>query len=121
MHAAEIAQPDAVVGILVAAIVLLPESLSAIRAAARNRLQTSINLALGSSLASIALTIPAVATVAIASGEPLILGLGATNAIMLAMTFIVATMTLGAGRATILQGAIHLFLFALFLFLAVVP
>lgn len=121
IHAAKIAQPDAVVGIIVAAIVLLPESLSAIRAAARNRLQTSINLALGSSLASIALTIPAVATVAIASGEPLILGLGATNEIMLAMTFIVATMTLGAGRATILQGAIHLFIFALFLFLAVVP
>jgi len=102
-------------------LVLLPESWAAVRAAAANRVQTSINLALGSALASIGLTIPAVAAVSVLWGLPLALGLPAKEVILLALTSIVATLTLGGGRATVLQGAVHLALFAVFLFLAIVP
>lgn len=113
--------PDAVVGIAIAMLVLLPETWAALRAAAANRVQTSLNLALGSALASIGLTIPAVAAVSILMGLPLSLGLPAKEVVLLALTAIVGTLTLSGGRATVLQGAIHLTLFAVFLFLAVVP
>jgi Ca2+:H+ antiporter len=113
--------PAAVVGIAIAMLVLLPETSAALRAAAANRVQTSLNLALGSALASIGLTIPAVAAVSILLGLPLSLGLPAKEIVLLALTAIVGTLTLGSGRATVLQGAIHLALFAVFLFLAVVP
>jgi Ca2+:H+ antiporter len=112
--------PAGVVGIAIALLVLLPESWAALRAAAANRVQTSLNLALGSALASIGLTIPAVAAVSIFLGLRLELGLPAKE-IILALTASVATLTLGGGRATVLQGAVHLTLFAVFLFLAVVP
>ena len=113
--------PEAVVGILIAALVLLPEGVAAVRAARANRLQTSINLALGSALASIGLTIPAVAFVFIASGDPLILGLGAKEMVLLALTLLVSSVTLSTGRTTIMQGAVHLTIFGAFLFLSVVP
>lgn len=113
--------PAAVVGVVVAALVLLPESLAALRAARIDRLQTSLNLALGSALASIALTIPAVTAVSLWLGEPLILGLGGKEEALLALTFLVSALTLGIGRATVLQGAVHLVIFAAFLFLVVVP
>jgi Ca2+:H+ antiporter len=113
--------PAGVVGIAIALLVLLPESWAAVRAAAANRVQTSINLALGSALASIGLTIPVVAAVSVLLGLPLALGLPAKEVILLALTSIVATLTLGGGRATVLQGAVHLALFAVFLFLAIVP
>jgi Ca2+:H+ antiporter len=113
--------PPAVVGIAIALLVLLPETTAAVRAAARNRLQTSLNLALGSALASIGLTIPAVAAVSIGLGLQLSLGLPAKEIVLLALTVIVSTLTLGSGRATVLHGAVHLALFAVFLFLAVVP
>lgn len=113
--------PKAVVGILIATLVLLPESLAALRAARANRLQTSMNLALGSALASIGLTIPAVAGVSIGLGQPLSLGLGPKEAVLLALTLIVAVITLGTGRTTVLQGVVHLAIFAAFLFFAVVP
>jgi Ca2+:H+ antiporter len=119
VHAAE--APEGVVGITIALLVLLPESWAALRAAAANRVQTSINLALGSALASIGLTIPAVAAVSIFLGLRLELGLPPKEIILLALTAIVATLTLGGGRATVLQGAVHMTLFAVFLFLAVVP
>nr|WP_295663228.1 ionic transporter y4hA [Polymorphobacter sp.] len=121
MRAANVAEPAAAVGVVVAALVLLPEAVSAVRAARVNRLQTSVNLALGSALASIALTIPAVAAVALWTGQPLTLGLGDTGLVFLALTFVVTTLTLSSGRATILQGAIHLAILALFLFLVIVP
>ncbi len=121
MRAADVAQHTAAVGVIVAGLVLLPEAVSAIRAARINRLQTSVNLALGSALASIALTIPAVAVVALWTGQPLELGLGDTGLVFLALTFVVTTLTLGSGRATVLQGAVHLAILALFLFLVVVP
>jgi Ca2+:H+ antiporter len=113
--------PKAVVGIVIAALVLLPEGLAAVRAAHANRLQTSLNLALGSALASIGLTIPAVAVVSIAFAQPLQLGLGAMEEVLLALTLFISVITLGTGRTTVLQGIVHLVIFAVFLFLAVVP
>jgi Ca2+:H+ antiporter len=113
--------PVAVVGIAIALLVLLPETLAAVRAARRNRMQTSLNLALGSVLATIGLTIPVVGAVAIAIGIPLELGLPAKETVLLALTLLVCAISLAAGRATIMQGAVHLVLFAAFLFLAVVP
>ena len=113
--------PKAVVGIVIAAIVLLPEGLAALRAARMNRLQTSMNLALGSALASIGLTIPAVAAVSIALDTPLALGLGPKETVLLAVTVLISVITLGTGRTTILQGVVHLVILAAFLFLAIVP
>jgi Ca2+:H+ antiporter len=113
--------PKAVIGILIAALVLLPESLAALRAARSNRLQTSLNLALGSALASIGLTIPAVGTVSIVLQQPLELGLGLKDELLLALTLLVGVITLGTGRTTVLQGIVHLVIFAAFLFFAVVP
>ncbi len=113
--------PKAVVGIVIAALVLLPEGLAALRAARANRLQTSLNLALGSSLATIGLTIPAVAVVSIALNQPLELGLNAKDQVLLALTLLLSVITLGTGRTTVLQGIVHLVIFAVFLFFAVVP
>jgi Ca2+:H+ antiporter len=118
---ARIGAPKAVVGILVAALVLMPESLAAVRAARANRLQTSMNLALGSALATIGLTIPAVAILSIVLDQRLTLGLAAKEVVLLALTLLVAVITLGTGRTTVLQGVVHLVIFAAFLFLAVVP
>ena len=113
--------PEAVVGVVIAALVLLPEGLAAVRAARLNRLQTSLNLALGSALASIGLTIPTVAVVSIFMGQPISLGLAPKEIVMLALTLIVSVITLGTGRSTVLQGVVHLVIFAAFLFLSVVP
>jgi Ca2+:H+ antiporter len=113
--------PKAVVGIIIATLVLLPESLAAIGAARNNRLQTSLNLALGSALATIGLTIPAVAAVSIALGQPLELGLDAKDQVLLALTLLLSVITLGTGRTTVLQGIVHLIIFTVFLFFAVAP
>ena len=113
--------PKAVVGIAIAALVLLPEGLSALRAARANRLQTSMNLALGSALASIGLTIPAVALVVLLLGKPLTLGLGPKETVLLGLTLLLSVITLGTGRTTVLQGIVHLVVFAAFLFFAFVP
>jgi Ca2+:H+ antiporter len=100
---------------------LLPEGLAALRAARANQLQTRLTLALGSALASIGLTIPTVAVVSIVLGQPLELGLGAKDEVFLAVTLVVGVITLGTGRTTVLQGIVHLVIFAAFLFLAVLP
>ena len=113
--------PKAVLGLAIAMLVLLPETWAAVRAARANRLQTSMNLALGSALASIGLTIPVVVVAAIAFGLPLVLGLQAKDVVMLALTFLVSAVTLGTGRTHMMQGAVHLVIFAAFLFLAFVP
>jgi Ca2+:H+ antiporter len=101
--------------------VLLPESVAASRAALANRLQTSLNLGLGSALATIGLTIPAVAALAIAADLPIALGLDGKSTILLFLTLLVSTLTLGTGRTTILQGMVHLVIFAVYLFTTVVP
>jgi Ca2+:H+ antiporter len=113
--------PESVVGIAIAALVLAPEALAALRAARANQLQTSLNLALGSSLATIGLTIPVVAVVSIALGQPLELGLDRKEAVLLALTLALCFATLGTGRTTVLQGVVHLVIFGEFLFLAAVP
>ncbi|MBC8008408.1 MAG: ionic transporter y4hA [Prolixibacteraceae bacterium] len=113
--------PAAVVGIVIAMLVLLPEGAAALRNARANRLQTSLNLALGSALASIGLTIPTVAVVSIMMGQPILLGLAPKEIVLLTLTLIVGVITLGTGRTTLLQGVVHLVIFAAFLFFAVVP
>lgn len=113
--------PVAVVGVVIALLVLLPETVAAVRAALRNRLQTSLNLALGSALASIGLTIPAIAVASIWLSGPLVLGLGGKEMVLFALTVIVSMLTLATGRATLLQGAVHLMIFSSFAFLAVSP
>jgi Ca2+:H+ antiporter len=113
--------PATVIGIAIALLVLLPETWAAVRAARADRLQTSLNLALGSALASIGLTIPAVALVSTLLGMPLQLGLGPKDLVMLVLTFAVGTITLGTGRTNVMQGAVHLVIFAAFVFLAFVP
>jgi Ca2+:H+ antiporter len=113
--------PKAVVGVVIAALVLMPEGLAAVRAARANRLQTSMNLALGSALASIALTIPAVAAVTLLSGWNLVLGLDAKSTVLLGLSLLVATISLSTGRTTVLQGAVHLVIFAVYLVTTVIP
>ncbi len=112
--------PQAVMGIVIAMLVLLPEASAAIRAARADRLQTSMNLAIGSALASIGLTVPVVALAAIALDLPLILGLEPKDMALLVLAFLVSAVTLGTGRTYIMQGAVHLVMFAAFLFLAIV-
>ena len=118
---ASVGAPKPVVGIVIVTLVLLPESLAALNAARANRLQTSLNLALGSALASIGLTIPAIAAISILLGQPLKLGLDLKEQILLAITLLVGVITLGTGRTTVLQGLVHLVIFAAFIFLAIVP
>jgi Ca2+:H+ antiporter len=113
--------PKAVVGVIIALLVLLPEALAALRAARSNRLQTSLNLALGSALATIGLTIPAVAAVSIVLRQPLVLGLDGKDQALLALTLLLSVITLGTGRTTVLQGIVHVLIFAVFMFFALVP
>ena len=113
--------PRAVVGIVIAMLVLLPETWAAARAAHANRLQTSINLAIGSALASIGLTIPVVVLATVMFDIPLVLGLDPKDLVLLAVTFLVSAVTLGSGRTHLMHGAVHLVMFAAFLELAFVP
>ena len=119
--AALIGAPPAFAGILVALLILLPESVAAVGAARKNDLQKSINLALGSSLATIGLTIPAVAVAAFALDKQLVLGLNAQEIVLLVLTFVLSMLTFGTGRTNILFGLVHLVVFAVFLFLVFVP
>lgn len=113
--------PKALVGIIIAAVVLLPEGVAALRAARNNRLQSSLNLALGSALASIGLTIPAVAILSLLTGLTLTLGIDAHSMVLLLLSLFVAVIALGTGRTTILQGVVMLVLFAVYLFTTIVP
>jgi Ca2+:H+ antiporter len=113
--------PYPFVGVVIAAIVLLPEGTAAVNAARANRLQESLNLALGSALASIGLTIPAVAAVSLWIDQPLTLGLGPEEMTLLILTLFISTVTLATGRTTILQGAVHLVIFGVFMFLSAIP
>jgi Ca2+:H+ antiporter len=113
--------PPSFVGVVIAMLVLLPETLAAVRAAVRGRIQTSLNLAYGSAIASIGLTIPTIALASIWLDGPLVLGLGPTQLVLFALTVVVSVLTIVPGRATRLQGGVHLVLLAAFLFLAVNP
>lgn len=113
--------PQSFVGVVIALLVLLPETLAAAKAAQRNRIQNSLNLALGSAMASIGLTIPVIAVASIWLDGPLLLGLGSTQLVLLALTVVVGVLTVVPGRATRLQGGVHLVVLAAFLFLAARP
>jgi Ca2+:H+ antiporter len=113
--------PSSFVGVVIALMVLLPESVAALRAASRSEMQTSLNLSLGSALASIGLTIPAIAVASIWLDGPITLGLGGKEIVLLALTAVVSILTFGSGRATILQGVQHLAVFAAFIVLRIVP
>ncbi len=113
--------PQSFVGVIIASLVLLPETLAAGRAARQGRIQTSLNLAYGSSLASIGLTIPAIALAQIWLKGPLLLGLAATQIVLFALTVVISVLTVVPGRATRLQGEVHLVLLAAYVFLAIVP
>jgi len=116
-----IGAPPSAVGVVIALLVLLPETLAAVRNARRDRVQTSFNLALGSAMASIGLTIPAIAVASIWLDGPLVLGLGGTQIVLLAITAIVGALTVLPGRATLQEGGVHLVLFAAFVFFAISP
>lgn len=113
--------PRAIVGVIIAALVLLPEGVAAVRAAAANRLQTSLNLGLGSALATIGLSIPGVAALSLMIDLPIALGLDAKSVVLLFLTLMVSTLSLATGRTTILQGVVHLVILGVYLFLTVVP
>jgi len=118
---AAIGAPPAFAGVVVALLILLPESVSAVDAARKNDLQKSINLALGSSLATIGLTVPAVAVAAYALDKQLVLGLSEQNMVELFLTFVLSMLTFGTGRTNILFGLLHMVVFAIFVFLVFVP
>src|SRR3984885_14622362 len=118
---ARIGAPPAFAGVLVALLILLPESVAAISAARKNDLQKSINLALGSSLATIGLTIPAVAVAAYALDKQLVLGLNAQEMVILLLTFMLSMLTFGTGRTNILFGLVHMVVFAVYVFMVFVP
>ncbi|MBV8439474.1 MAG: ionic transporter y4hA [Hyphomicrobiales bacterium] len=113
--------PKSFVGVVIAVIVLLPEGLAATRSALVNRLQNSINLALGSAIASIGLTIPTVAVVSLALDRRIALGISPVDMTLLVLTLYISALTLGTGRTTVLQGAVHLVIFAAFLLVSAVP
>ncbi len=113
--------PQTAVGVAIALLVLLPETLAAVRNARRGRVQTSLNLAYGSAMASIGLTIPAIGVASIWLDGRLLLGLGPTELVLLALTGVVSVLTVVPGRATLLQAGVHLALFASFVFLAISP
>src|SRR4051812_8410564 len=118
---AAVGAPQSAVGVVIALLVLLPETLAAWRHARRDRMQVSFNLALGSGMASIGLTIPAIAMASIWLDGPLVLGLGATQMVLLAITVVLSALTILPGRATLQEGGVHLVLFVAFVFLAFNP
>ncbi|GAA4678562.1 ionic transporter y4hA [Nocardioides nanhaiensis] len=113
--------PRAVVGVVIALLVLLPESIAAVRAALTDRAQVSLNLAMGSAMASIGLTIPTIAVASIWLDGPLALGLEPTQIVLLAVSVVVAVLTVVPGRAKPLAGGVHLVLLASFIFLSIQP
>jgi Ca2+:H+ antiporter len=119
--AALMGAPPAFAGVLVALLILLPEGVTAIAAARNNDLQKSINLALGSSLATIGLTIPAVGIATYALDKPLVLGLNGQGMVLLLLTFFLSMLTFGTGRTNILFGLVHMVVFAVFVFMVFVP
>jgi Ca2+:H+ antiporter len=117
----QVAQADAIVGFFIDALVLMPEAVSAIRAALNNELQRGLNVALGSACATIGLTIPAVAAASLITGRTLTLGLTAGDTVLLILALSISVVSFGTGRTTMLTGLVHLVVFFAFLFLVFVP
>lgn len=118
---ATIGAPPSAVGVVIALLVLLPETLAAVRSARRGRVQASLNLALGSAIASIGLTVPVIALASLWLDGPLVLGLAPTQMVLLAITVVAGALTVLPGRATVQEGAVHLVLLGAFLLLAINP
>jgi Ca2+:H+ antiporter len=117
----EVSQADAIVGAFIATLVLMPESLAAIRASLRNELQRSLNIALGSACATIGLTIPAVAAASLITGRDLTLGLGSGDTVLLLLGLGISVISFGTGRTTVLTGLVHLVVFCAYVFLIFFP
>ena len=117
----DLGAPKSLVGVIIALVILLPEGVAALRAARQNRLQTSLNLALGSALASIGLTIPAVAIVSIFTGMTVTLGIDTKSTLLLILSLFIIMLSFGTGRTTILQGIVLLVIFGVYLFTTIVP
>ncbi|WP_026628969.1 calcium:proton antiporter [Dyadobacter alkalitolerans] len=117
----EMGAPKSLVGVIVAAVILSPEGLAALRAAKKNRLQISLNLALGSALASIGLTIPVVAVVSIFTGLTITLGIDTKSTLLLILSLFTVALSFGTGRTTVMQGVVLLVIFAVYLFTTIVP
>jgi len=113
--------PTAIGGVLIACLILAPESIAAFEAALANRLQRSINLCLGSALSTLALTVPFVLIIGLVTGHTIKLGLNGDNAILLILTILVSMLTFGGGRTNMLQGAVHFLLFMSFVLLIFSP
>jgi Ca2+:H+ antiporter len=118
---ARMGAPKSLVGIIIAMVVLLPEGLSALNASNQNQLQSSLNLALGSALASIGLTIPTVAFVSLYKGLPLTLGIDTKSTVLFLLSLFIILLSLRTGRTTLLQGAVLLVIFAVYIFTTIVP
>ncbi|MBA4167102.1 MAG: ionic transporter y4hA, partial [Chitinophagaceae bacterium] len=116
-----IGAPKSLVGVIIAAVVLLPEGLAAVRAAKKNRVQTSLNLSLGSALASIGLTIPAVAVVSLVTGLSLTIGIDTKSTVLLVLSLFTIMLSLATGKTNILQGVVLLVIFAVYIFTTIVP
>ncbi len=117
----EIGAPAALGGVVIALLVLTPEGLAALGAAARNQLQRSVNIILGSAVATIGLTVPAVLAIALATGQEVVLGLSDVSLVLLVLTVLMSLLTFGGARTNLLFGAVHLVLFLAWLVLIVVP
>jgi Ca2+:H+ antiporter len=117
----QLGAPQSLVGVIVALVILLPEGMAALRAARKNRLQTSLNLALGSALASIGLTIPAVAIVSLFTGMSVTLGIDTKSMVLLLLSLFIIMLSFGTGRTTILQGIVLLVIFSVYLFMTIIP
>jgi Ca2+:H+ antiporter len=113
--------PAAIGGVLIALIVFTPEGMSALRAALANHLQRSVNLCLGGALSTIGLTVPAVLGIGLLTGQPVVLGLNSAEMVLLAITLTVSTLTFSVSRTTVLEGAVHLVLFFVYIVLIFSP
>ena len=111
--------PAALGGLLVAVLILAPESLAALRAALANQLQRSINVALGTALTSIGLTIPVVLTIGFITGQTIVLGLDPVDTVILLLTLVVSMLTFALARTNVLLGAVHVVLFLAYLMLMI--
>jgi Ca2+:H+ antiporter len=118
---AAVGAPKSMVGIVIACVVLLPEALSAFKAASNNRLQSSLNLAFGSALASIGLTIPAVALVSILLDLDLTLGIDLKSTVLFVLSLFVMSLSLRTGKTTSIQGIVLLVIFSVYLFITIIP
>ncbi len=121
LEAMHVVQVDAIVGAFIATLVLMPETVAAIRAAMRNELQRSLNIALGSACATIGLTVPVVAAASLITGNPLTLGLGPGDTVLLLLALAISVVSFGQGRTTVMTGLVHLVVFIAYLLLIAVP